>query len=175
METYQAKTIQKILSLPKHRYDYMQMKIGIVPDVEKALGRGKTSLFSFSKLIEFAIAHVAMTSGMAPEIIGLSLKRIRRVDSEESLHLFDPEVKIKKLDYHVAWEEGVTFFCFSGQVPERIKRPLFLLITDEEDNENADRDGVHENLLSGKFDIDDMTAHFTINLAKVKKSVVAKL
>lgn len=175
METYQAKTIQKILGLPKHRYDYMQMKIGIVPDVEKALGRGKTSLFSFSKLIEFAIANVAMTSGMSPEIIGSSLKRIRRINDNESLHLFDPEAKIEELKYHVAWDHGVTFFCFSGQVPEKIKRPLFLLHTDEDHSRNAERDDVHEKLLSGNFKIDDMAAHFTINLAKIRKSVIAKL
>jgi hypothetical protein len=63
MEIFQAKTIQKIVGIPKHRYSYILMKIRIEPDVEKVIGTGNTNLFSFKKLMEFAIASTAIDMG----------------------------------------------------------------------------------------------------------------
>ena len=177
MKNYQAKTIQQILGMPKHRYDYMLMKIGIEPDLDKASGRGKTNLFSFSKLLEFAIANTAMNIGMLPEMIRMSLARIRRIDREESLQFFDPEVQIISLSYHTAWHLGAAFFFFTGNIRKERQRPRILVFADESENEDEVRGGDYDKLLSDMSTdvMSDIMGYSTLNLARIKKFVITKM
>jgi hypothetical protein len=67
---YQAKDIQKILRIPKIRYEYLARQIGITPEIEEAEGTGNVHKYSFKNLMEFAIAERC-------SLVGLSMKHIR--------------------------------------------------------------------------------------------------
>jgi hypothetical protein len=175
MKEYQAKIIQKILKIPKHRYDYMLMKIRIEPDIERATGRGKTNLFSFAKLLEFAIANAAMNIGMSPEMLRMSLQRIRYYDQEEGWHLFDPEVEIKSLSYHVGWDQGAGFSFFSGEVSERRQHPSLLAFSEENDNEIEAKQTDFERMFTylSADTVAHTMAYSTLNLSRIKMQVIA--
>lgn len=177
MKEYQAKTIQKILGMPKHRYDYILMKIGVEPDLDKASGRGKTNLFSFSKLLEFAIANTAMNTGMVPEIIKESLGRIRRIDSVEDLHFFDPDVSTGRLKYYVGVEQEGKFSWFSGEISVKRQRPRFISVLEGGEIDKAEKDGSYNNLASVVFgeNFADAEGVVTLNLARIKNNVISKL
>jgi hypothetical protein len=66
---YQAKTIQSILGIPKHRYEYIVSKIGIKPEVEEVEGQGRTHLYSFRNLLQISICHHASRMGLTPGAI----------------------------------------------------------------------------------------------------------
>lgn len=113
---FQAKEIQSILSIPKHRYDYSIMKIGINPDIEQASGRGKTNIFSFHGLMEFAIATVGIDIGINPNGIRFSIDTVNRVDMEHRLLYFDPNTATDDLYYHYCHNNGVYSCLFTGDI-----------------------------------------------------------
>lgn len=69
---FQAKDIQKILSITKIRYEYLGSKISITPDVHEVEGTGRSHIYSFRNLIEFAIAHNGNK-------LGLSMKSVIKI------------------------------------------------------------------------------------------------
>ena len=54
---FQAKDIQRIVQIPKHRYEYIASKIGIKPDVDEVEGQGHIHRYSFKNLLQFAFIH----------------------------------------------------------------------------------------------------------------------
>ena len=69
---FQAKDIQRILGIPKSRYEYLANKLGITPEVEEVMGTGYTHLYSFENLMFFAMGHRLNKLGLGP-------KSVRRV------------------------------------------------------------------------------------------------
>lgn len=83
---FQAKDIQKMLDIPKHRYEYLATKIGIDPDIATGEGRGSANLYSFRNAMQFAIAHRLNEMGLGPGKIRSTLKFIdlKVADKEHS-------------------------------------------------------------------------------------------
>ena len=189
MKTYQAKDIQKILGIPKNRYDYILLRLGVKADIEDAqgLGTGKTSLYSFKALIEFAIASAAIDLGIKPKLILFALDEIKRKDSEEKWGLFD-EKKDIGLTFHFATKKRNFFYCFSGDVRKALKKPCVVGLIDKETGthfnpfqngiENASVkevkkaiDVVSEVTLGG---LENALSIITLNLGEIKKDVLGK-
>jgi len=183
MKIYQAKTIQKIIGIPKHRYDYILMKIRIEPDVEKVIGTGNTNLFSFKKLMEFAIASTAIDIGMSPEVIRFSIESIRKADELWNWHLFEPDVEIKPLSYHVVSNMGALFYCFSGDVHKQATCPTIFKTPDGinfeqtmRPNWNMEMIAKVANFAQGLISdgIKEALGYLTLNLSEIKKTVNAR-
>ena len=66
---FKAKDVQKILGIPKHRYEYIGSKIGIKPSFLEVEGRGRSHLYSFQNVLEFAFAHYCNKLGMGPTVV----------------------------------------------------------------------------------------------------------
>jgi hypothetical protein len=64
--TFQAKELQEMLSIPKHRYEYIARHFGIIPEVEQGEGSGRMNIYSFKDALIFAIAHHASEIGLIP-------------------------------------------------------------------------------------------------------------
>jgi len=182
MDIFQAKTIQKIIGIPKHRYSYILMKVRIEPDVEKVIGTGNTNLFSFKKLMEFAIASTAIDIGIHPDIIIASLAYIENADVTWNLHLFDQNTKTNKLSYHTGFNLGAFFYCFSGDVTEKAKWPTIIKTKDNINFEYSKGDDPHtvskviqyweSVIMQG---INNALGYSTLNLSEIKKNILSKL
>lgn len=180
METFQAKSIQKILGIPKYRYDYILMKIRIEPDIEKVRGTGRTNLFSFSKLLEFAIASTAIDIGMSPDIIRYSLESIRQDDKYSGWKLFIPDVEIKPLSYHVVSNFGSLHYCYSGNVHKQATYPTIFKAPDGIDFKQIRVPDLNIKMLTevmkfGQELINKGTekafGYLTLNLSEIKKHI----
>jgi hypothetical protein len=64
---FQAKDIQRILEIKKIRYQYLSGKIGIFPGIEEVEGTGRSHIYSFKNLLEFAFANLANNLGLSPK------------------------------------------------------------------------------------------------------------
>lgn len=64
---FQAKDIQHILEIKKIRYQYLSGKIGIFPEIEEVEGTGRSHIYSFKNLLEFAFANLANNLGLSPK------------------------------------------------------------------------------------------------------------
>lgn len=181
METFQAKSIQKSLRIPRFRYDYILLKIAIKPDIEQATGRGKTNLFSFKKLVEFAIASTAIDIGMSANSIIKSLSRISIADRDEGLQVFSPEIMQKSLCYHMAWSDGTVFSLFSGDVCDSLKVPYGLEFPAGLTPHEAATDPVKERKIMEilrdlpQKTIIDAEGYSTLNLMKIKNTAISRL
>ncbi len=179
MKNFQSKEIQEILSMPKFRYDYIMMRIGVQPGVEKAVGRGKTNLFSFSNLLEFAVANTAMNLCMLPDVIKKSLQHIWQVDGD--LRFFSDKADGKSFSYHIAYSMNVIFYCFSGDVPNYLKPVTIFRIADSQDTPNK-MDMVESILgqiniqnINSDFNYQESLGYLTLNLSKIKENVISKV
>ncbi|MBU4186116.1 MAG: hypothetical protein KKI12_02930 [Proteobacteria bacterium] len=81
MVRFQAKDIQRIVQIPKHRYEYIASKIGIKPDVEEVEGQGHVHIYSFKNLLQFAFAHHAGILGLTPKASRGLLSYLDEVDN----------------------------------------------------------------------------------------------
>ncbi len=102
---FQAKTIQKILGIKKHRYEYIASKIGITPDVDEVEGQGRTHIYSFKNLMQFAIIHHASDLGLSPK----AAKRIllffdNRIGKNIAKAIFDPKIRTAFTLYYIKTE-----------------------------------------------------------------------
>jgi hypothetical protein len=66
IQRFQARGIQDMLGIPKHRYEYIASKIGVRPDVEQGEGRGTAHVYSFRNTLQFAFVHFANLQGLSP-------------------------------------------------------------------------------------------------------------
>jgi len=125
MTVFQAKTIQEILGISKSRYDHILAKIHIDPDIQKGLGTGKVNIFSFNKLLEFAIATKGFDIGISIEDLTCSLKQIRSIDFNERWGIFS----YKNSGFSLSFSHGLCtegkFYCFSGDVGGFFSSPKF--------------------------------------------------
>jgi hypothetical protein len=105
-EIFEARDIQKIFGIPKHRYEYIATKIGIIPDVEFVEGRGKSHRYSFKNALEFGIAQILGSMGLGPRSIWSVLTYLSEsLHSEVLEELLNPE-GIIKLKLLIAFKDG---------------------------------------------------------------------
>ena len=166
MKAFQAKNIQEILEIPKHRYDYILMKIGVKPEIEQASGRGKTNLFSLSNLLDFAIANAAMNLGMGPEMIRSALQHIH-------LHckkFFSKSSYLDQIFYHVAADNDFAYYMFTGEVSSAMSdRHLYKYPKGYSSETNPFPLGDDDE------GIDGIPGYCTLNLTFIKYAVLLKL
>lgn len=91
---FQAKDIQKILNIKKHRYEYIASKIGIKPEIEDVEGTGYTHKYSYKNLLQFAFVNQANKMGLSPKASLKMLSEIEEFEKTENFGIFKP----KKLD-----------------------------------------------------------------------------
>jgi hypothetical protein len=125
MTVFQAKSIQEILGITKSRYDFILAKIHIDADIQKGRGTGKVNIFSFKKLLEFAIATKGIDIGMSLEDLTCSLKQIISIDRNEGWGIFS----YKNNGFYLSFSHGLCtegkFYCFSGDVGGFLSSPRF--------------------------------------------------
>lgn len=189
MEKYQAKDIQKILAIPKFRYDYIMTRIRIEPDIEKVSGTGRTNLYSFRKLIEMGIANYAIDGGIKPDIIRTSIEQIVYYDFTENWKYFDPDSETRLLSFHTGFGRGNYFFCFSGDVSDHSKRMTIYKFSNEIQamiKQSAEIQVMPLEISSGKMPnalLDMLQKHYglesafvfsTLNLSEIKNEILLK-
>ena len=190
MEAYQAKDIMRILQIPRHRFDYSLLRLDIEPDIEKAGRRGQTSRFSFSALLDFAIATTAFDLGFNPDFINFALKTIHQHDDEERWGLFDPSTD-KNISFHHGLKNKSVFYFFSGDVRSLLQKPWCLDVRDPETGEslNLPKDFNPEKVSTKKLikisntvhnltrDVaaNDLDVCQTFNISGIKKRVLERI
>lgn len=94
-DSFQAKDIQKILGIPKFRYEYLVTKMAITPDVLEVDGQGKSHVYSFKNVLQFAYAHHASRLGFTPKTVKDMLSIMDTYPDIAHLGIFDPLEKGK--------------------------------------------------------------------------------
>ena len=187
MKSFQAKHIQKIVNIPKHRYEYIASKIGITPEIEEVEKTGQGHRYSFKNLLQFAIVHRANSQGITPKAVKEMLDFLSNNIELQQIGLFYPEKTIKA-SLHYADVEGGRIFKLTGPDVEN-KKGFFL-------GEGFDKvrkmlkemekksDKIHiprlteeiKNLMDvSSKDLDDIDGYITINLGVIKDRVLEKL
>ena len=126
MRHFQAKDIQKLIDIPKHRYEYLASKIGIKPEVEEVEKTGHVHLYSFKNLLEFGFVHTANNLGLGPKAVKEMLGFLsNNIDLHEA-GLFNPK-KTTKASLHYADTKDGKFFKLAGQdISEQGKKGGYL-------------------------------------------------
>jgi len=123
---FQAKDIQRIVEIPKHRYEYLASKIGIKPDVEEVEGQGKVHQYSYRNLLQFAIVHHASGLGLTPKALRDLLSYIDKMDQspKRELSIYDPDV-MADLSIHYVRDKNFKYFCTSIALGIEVMRMVF--------------------------------------------------
>ena len=105
-EHFQAKDIQKIVNIPKHRYEYLGSKIGIKPDVTEVEGQGHAHLYSLKNLLQFAFVHKANSLGLTPNAARRMLIFLDWLERTQKFGIYDlnKQVRISLHYIHMAFE-----------------------------------------------------------------------
>jgi hypothetical protein len=115
---FQAKDIQRILKIPKHRYEYLAAKIGITPEIEEAEGQGKIHRYSFKNLLQFAFIHAANLLGLTPKASRDLLNHLDAIDSEPKIKfgIYDPDSTVD-ISVHFVIGENNKYFTTTWAPP----------------------------------------------------------
>ena len=190
MKSFQAKDIQKLVDINKHRYDYIASKIGIKPEIDEVEKTGYHHLYSFKNLLEFAFVHKANNLGVtrkaAKEMLGFLSDNIELKEAG----LFDPEKRIKALLHYADSNKGKIFKLFGPSISAQDKKGFFLgegfdainkFLKKSENKENEISiprvTEVMKSLtsLSTFADLADFDGYITINLGAIKDRVLEQL
>ena len=126
MKQFQAKDIQKLVDIKKHRYEYIASKIGIKPEIDEVEKTGHIHLYSFKNLLEFAFVHKANDLGVTRKAVKEMLGFLSNNIALQEAGLFDPEKTIKAL-LHYADRMMVKFSNYSArQYLHRTKKAFSL-------------------------------------------------
>lgn len=77
---YTSRQVMRLAGISKRRLDYWIDKGIVLPDVDRAIGRGRVRLFSFANLVEFRVA-AWLRNKVSLQLIG---KLVRRLKDEEN-------------------------------------------------------------------------------------------
>jgi len=108
-DNFQAKDIQQILRIPKFRYEYLVTKMAITPDVLEVDGQGKSHVYSFKNVLQFAYSHYASKLGFTPQTVKKMLHIIDNYPGIEQMEIFDRLEKGKITLFYVE-SKGIAFF-----------------------------------------------------------------
>jgi hypothetical protein len=114
---FQAKNIQTILNIPKHRYEYISSKIGITPEISEVEGRGRAHLYSGKNLMQYAYVHFANQLGLSPAACRDLLELFDQIISIGAFNFYIlPEVKVfsREIVYYVM-ADGIEYFALSSK------------------------------------------------------------
>jgi hypothetical protein len=113
VNVFQAKDIQKIVDIPKHRYEYISSKIGIKPEYLEVEGTGRSHLYSFKNVLEFAFVHHANKLGLTPKAVNEMMRFISNNILLKSTGIFNPGNKTD-VSIHYSEENNRKIFRISG-------------------------------------------------------------
>ena len=126
MKSFQAKDIQKLVDINKHRYDYIASKIGIKPEIDEVEKTGYHHLYSFKNLLEFAFVHKANNLGVTRKAAKEMLEFLSDNIELKEAGLFDPGKKIKALLHYADSNDGKLFKLFGPSISAQDKKSFFL-------------------------------------------------
>lgn len=189
MKHFQAKDIQRLIDIPKHRYEYLASKIGIKPEIEEVEKTGHVHLYSFKNLLEFAFVHTANNLGLGPKAVKEMLGFLsNNIDLHEA-ELFNPEKTVHVLLHYADSKDG-KFFKLSGQsVSEQGKKGGYLgkgfdKVKEAQERMSRGEGDIHipglveayKNLTALTLaKLDEFDGYITINLGKIKDRILRKL
>lgn len=82
MDRFTLTQVAKVLSVPQHRLIHLCEQAAIVPDLEKARGRGSSRAFSRRNIFEFAVALEIRRAELPVAIVRAVLYALRSFESE---------------------------------------------------------------------------------------------
>jgi len=185
---FRAKDIERILGIKKPRYEYIAGRIYIRPEVIEVEGTGRSHIYSFKNLLEFAFAHTANDLGLTPNRVKIMLAFLSRNPDLKDAGLFDPEKKISAA-LHYAVKEGRGFFRLSGtSLSEQAKCGFYAdmgfekmdeflkYINNREYNIKIPMSEIEEiESLVFSQDLSDVDGYLTVNLGAIKGRIVKKI
>jgi hypothetical protein len=98
---FKAKDIQTLVGITKSRYDYLNLKIGIKPEIREVEGTGRSHAYSFKNLMQFAISDVALNLAINPHSLIIILQNLN-LKSNEAIYSEDKDVGA----YFFVWRAG---------------------------------------------------------------------
>ena len=189
MKNFQAKDIQEVVGLPKHRYEYIASKIGITPDVEEVEGTGKSHLYSFKNLLQFAIVHRANKLSITPKTAKLMLNFLSENLALESAGLFNSKKSIK-VSLHCVFFNDKMYFKISGpSIQKQDVKAIFPAKGFDKIFEMLEKmrsrageitipgltDEIKKLTHLAGIDLEDSDGYVTINLGNIKDRILKKL
>ena len=114
---FQAKRIQEILDIPKHRYEYISSKIGIHPEISQVEGRGRAHLYSEKNLLQYAYVHFANRLGLPPAACKSLLKLFDEIISIGAFNFYtlnQTKAFYREIVYYVI-SDGIEYFTLSNR------------------------------------------------------------
>ena len=106
---FQAKDIQRLLKVPKHRYEYIASKIRIIPEILEVEGQGRTHLYSFKNLLQFAIANRANDTGLTPKAIQRMFDFFDKAGEKPINEIFNPGEVTDCVLFFIAYRQYLFF------------------------------------------------------------------
>ncbi len=165
---FQAKDIQEMLGIPKHRYEYIAMRIGIKPDVEEVEGTGRAHSYSLRNALQFAFVHYANQRGLPPSACRDMLKLVDGIDQLLPFPIYDPVDVDFDLRLHFFSAERWEGFVIDGNVD---LEPCFRVF----DRSKASEFDLKNQLADFGYDMDFLSnalAYLTVYLSGIKQMVV---
>jgi len=166
--SFQAKDIQKILEIPKYRYEYIATKIGIWPEIDEADGQGQMHRYSFKNVLQFAFAHYASNLGLTPRSVREMLNYLDKLGQIETVRLgiYDPHnFEILSLHHVIDGNSRILCATYTAGKAEEPGR-IVLDGVDEGFPYPSEKDALELYLSLG---------FVTINITEIKRSVVKKI
>ena len=109
-DSFNSKTVSKILEIPLRVVDYWDRTNFIKPSVHEASGYGSMRLYSFTDLIQFKVAKFLRDQGLSLQKIRKSLNFLRK-------HLPEIEKPLAQLRFLT---DGETIFVLTNKDREII-------------------------------------------------------
>ena len=162
---FHAKHIQKIVGIPKYRYEYLANKMNINPDVAEGEGQGKVHKYSFRNLLQFAFVHNASGLGLTPKASREFLSHLDKIDQDpkRELSIFDPDV-LADISVHYVIDKNSKYFSTSFALGDEKNR--MILSESGEDYDIPFQEATYLYYTLG---------FVTINLGNLKKRILGKV
>jgi predicted RNase H-like HicB family nuclease len=120
INSFNSKTISKIIKIPTRVIDYWDRTNFIKPSVREASGYGSVRLYSFTDLIQFRVAKFLRDQGLSLQKIRKSLNYLRK-------HLPEVEIPLAQLRFLT---DGETIFVLTNKekvIMDTLKRGQYIL------------------------------------------------
>jgi len=155
-DSFNSKTVSRILGIPLRVVDYWDRTNFIKPSVHEASGYGSMRLYSFTDLIQFKVAKFLRDQGLSLQKIRKSLNYLRK-------HLPEIEKPLAQLRFLT---DGETIFVLTNkdrEIIDTLKKGQYVL---------AIAIGELINDLKGKTSIMTTDRAYTVNVSKRRFKVI---
>ena len=155
-DSFNSKTVSKILGIPLRVVDYWDRTNFIKPSVHEASGYGSMRIYSFTDLIQFKVAKFLRDQGLSLQKIRKSLNYLRK-------HLPEIEKPLVQLRFLT---DGETIFVLTNkdrEIIDTLKKGQFVFTIAIEELIND---------LKGKTSKMTMDRVYTVNVSKRRFKVI---